>query len=72
MPHTIQFQEIPIGQLLEFRGRRYQELALSLASDEERNGTIFRAETEVQPDTFPRANLPSEVAFSQSQPQPER
>jgi hypothetical protein len=39
---TIQFQEIPIGRFFEFRGRRYQKLALSMASDEDRNGTIFQ------------------------------
>jgi hypothetical protein len=47
---TIQFQEIPIGQFFEFRGRRYRKLALSMASDEDRNGDIFQAQTEVLPD----------------------
>jgi hypothetical protein len=42
-PPTIQFQEIPIGQFFEFRGRRYRKLALSMASDEDRNGNIFQA-----------------------------
>ena len=35
MRPTIQFQEIPIGQFFEFRGRQYQKLALSMASDED-------------------------------------
>ena len=52
MPSPPQFQEIPIGQFFEFRGRRYKKLALSLASDEDRNGAIFRTETEVLPDPF--------------------
>ena len=47
MPSIIQFQEIPIGQHFEFRGRRYRKLALSMASDEDRNGTSFMAQTEV-------------------------
>ena len=54
MPSTIQFQEIPIGQHFEFRGRRYRKLALSMASDEDRNGTSFMAQTEVLPDPFSR------------------
>ncbi len=62
MRPTIQFQEIPIGQFFEFRGRRYQKLALSMASDEDRNGTIFQAQTEVLPDPFSRTG-PTPVAF---------
>jgi hypothetical protein len=51
MPPTVEFQEIHIGQFFEFRGRRYKKLALSMASDEDRNGTIFMAQTEVLPDS---------------------
>jgi hypothetical protein len=69
MPSTIQFQEIPIGQFFEFRARRYRKLALSMASDEDRNGNIFQAQTEVLPDPLPRTILPSEVARCQSQPE---
>ena len=54
MPSALQFQEIPIGGHFEFRGRRYKKLALSMASDEDRNGTIFLAQTEVGPDPIPR------------------
>ena len=54
MPSTIQFQEIPIGQFFEYRGRRYRKLALSMASDEDRNGNIFQAQVEVSPDPFLR------------------
>ena len=54
MPTTIQFQEIPIGQFFEYRGRRYRKLALSMASDEDRNGNIFQAQTEVLPEPFSR------------------
>jgi len=69
MPSIIQFQEIPIGQFFEFRGRRYEKLALSRAGDEDRNSTIFLAQTEVLPGSFPPATFPSEVGCSQSQPQ---
>ena len=55
LPSTIQFQEIPIGQHFEFRGRRYRKLALSMACDEDRIGNIFQAQTEVLPDPFPSA-----------------
>jgi hypothetical protein len=54
MPRTLQFQEIPIGQFFEYRGRRYRKLALSMASDEDRNGNIFQAQVEVLPDPFLR------------------
>jgi len=53
MPSSLQFQEIPIGGHFEFRGRRFKKLALSMASDEDRNGTIFLAQTEVGPDPIP-------------------
>lgn len=52
MHRILQFQEIPIGQHFEFRGRRYQKLALSLARDEDHYGNIFQAQTEVLPDPF--------------------
>jgi len=61
MPTTIQFQEIPIGQHFEFRGRRYRKLALSMASDEDRIGNIFQAQTEVLPDPLSRTILHPKV-----------
>ena len=65
MPSTIQFQEIPIGQHFEFRGRRYKKIAPSMASDEDRNGNIFQAQTEVLLDPFL-----SEIVRSVPQPNP--
>lgn len=41
------FSEVPVGGRFEFRGRRYEKLALSLARDEERCGNIFLDYTEV-------------------------
>ena len=67
-PPTIQFQEIPIGQHFEFRGRRYKKLALSMASDEERNGTIFQGQTEVMPDPLSRTAQPPEQVDSPEPP----
>ena len=55
-PPTLQFQEIPIGGHFEFRGRRYQKLALNLASDKEKNGTLFQAQTEVLPDPLSQSS----------------
>ena len=49
-PQELQFREILIGHFAEFCGRRYQKLALSMASDEDRNGSVFMAQVEVQPD----------------------
>ena len=57
MPSTIQFQEIPIDQFFEYRGRRYRKLALSMASDEDRNGNIFQAQVEVLPDPVSYTHL---------------
>lgn len=49
----MQFQELPLGQYFEFRGRRFQKLALSLACSEDRYGTVFHRDTEVLPDPLP-------------------
>ena len=65
MPPTLEFQQIRIGQHFEFRGRRYQKLALSLAGDEDRYGNIFQAQTEVLPDPFPQRPT-SEITGSAS------
>ena len=54
----VQFQEIAIGGYFEFRGRRYQKLALNMASDEDRNGSIFMNQTEVSPDPYARTGRP--------------
>lgn len=62
MPSPIQFQEIQIGQFFEFRGRRYKKLALSMASDEDRYGTIFMAQTEVGPDPLAQVDHPTQEA----------
>ena len=44
---TTKFHEVPVGGKFEFRGRRYEKLALSLARDEERCGNVFHDLTEV-------------------------
>jgi hypothetical protein len=44
---TVPFYELPIGARFEFRGRRYEKLAPSMAQDEDRCGNIFRDHTEV-------------------------
>jgi hypothetical protein len=67
---TVQFQEIPIGQHFEFRGRRYRKLALSMASDEDRNGNIFQAQTEVLPDPFSHSDPGPEAFDSRSNQKP--
>jgi hypothetical protein len=51
---TIQFSKIPVGARFEFRGHRYEKLALSMACDEERLGNIFHADTEVVPEADQR------------------
>src|SRR5262245_32534088 len=47
---TVHFESIPIGGRFEYRGHRYRKLALSMASDEDRNGNVFMAHVEVLPD----------------------
>jgi hypothetical protein len=44
---NITFYELPIGARFEFRGHRYEKLALSMARDEDRCGNIFQDETQV-------------------------
>jgi hypothetical protein len=70
MPTTIQFQEIPIGGYFEFHGRRYRKLALSMASDEDRNGTIFQAQTEVLPDPYSRSDPGPEGSYPRTNQKP--
>ena len=51
------FWQLPIGARFEFRGRRYEKLALSMARDEERCGNIFQDEAEVLWDRRPGEEL---------------
>ncbi len=51
------FWQLPIGARFEFRGRRYEKLALSMARDEERCGNIFQDEAEVIWDRRPGEEL---------------
>ena len=51
------FWQLPIGARFEFRGRRYEKLALSMARDEERCGNIFQDEAEVFWDGKPGEEL---------------
>ncbi len=44
---NIQFQQLPIGARFEFRGRRYEKLALGIARDEDHCGNLFQDETQV-------------------------
>jgi hypothetical protein len=44
---NITFYELPIVARFEFRGHRYEKLALSMARDEDRCGNIFQDETQV-------------------------
>ncbi len=63
---NIQFQQLPLGARFEFRGRRYEKLALAMARDEDRCGNIFQDETQVlwdrQPGEQPRPTRSSTPA----------
>jgi hypothetical protein len=72
MPPIMQFQEIPIGGHFEFRGRRYQKLALSMARDEDHYGNIFQAQTEVLPDPLPQRPLSASVVTPTASCGPEK
>ena len=54
----MKFTEVPIGARFECRGRVFQKVGRSMASDEARVGTIFSDDVEVlaAPSTF--ASLP--------------
>jgi len=51
--HLTQFSALPVGARFEFRGRRYEKLALSLARDEDCCGNVFQDQTEVWADLPP-------------------
>ena len=51
------FYQLPLGARFEFRGKRYEKLALSMARDEERCGNIFQDEAEVLWDRRPGEEL---------------
>jgi hypothetical protein len=51
------FYRLPLGARFEFRGKRYEKLALSMARDEERCGNIFQDEAEVLWDRQPGEEL---------------
>ncbi|SPE60102.1 hypothetical protein SBV1_370086 [Verrucomicrobia bacterium] len=42
------FADLPIGARFLCRGRRYVKLALSMAEDEDRTGTIFMDDVKVE------------------------
>lgn len=69
-PRTLQFQEVHIGQFFDNRGRRYEKLALSMASDEDRNGNIFQAQVEVLPDPFLRNGPGPEASYPRTNQKP--
>lgn len=62
----VKFSQVPIGALFEFRGLRYEKLAVSMAGDERGWGNVFHDYAEVtmernQPGMLPRTpHLPSE------------
>ncbi len=43
------FKDVKVGERFEFRGRRYEKVALSMAHDEERMGNVFQDVAEVVP-----------------------
>jgi hypothetical protein len=56
----VKFSEVPIGALFEFRGLRYEKLAVSMAGDERGWGNVFHDYAEVtmernQAGTLPRS-----------------
>ncbi len=55
---------------LSNRGRRYEKLALSMASDEDRNGNIFQAQVEVLPDPFLRNGPGPEASYPRTNQKP--
>jgi hypothetical protein len=66
----MQFKELPIGARFEFRGRRYEKVALSMACDEERMGNIFHDDTEVVSEAPSVRHSTEDGAVEPGQPDP--
>ena len=64
----MRFKELPVGARFEFRGHRYEKVALSMARDEERMGNIFHDDTEVVSDTPVVQPTDQESAGNSEQP----
>ena len=45
----VKFEQVKIGESFVYKGMRYVKIALSMTQDENRIGTIFHTETEVEP-----------------------
>ena len=45
----MKFESVPFRARFMFRGKRYLKTAMSMPQDENRVGTIFQAEAEVEP-----------------------
>jgi len=43
------FSDLPFGTRFTFHGKAYIKIALNMAEDENRNGNIFQADTQVEP-----------------------
>jgi hypothetical protein len=56
---NVQFYELAIGAVFEFRGKRYQKTAMSMAEDERHWGNIFQGWYKVESEG---PFLPPEVA----------
>jgi hypothetical protein len=60
----IKFRDLPVGARFEFRGRRYEKLALSMARDEDRLGNVFHADAEVRLTDDSTQDRPSRIVVS--------
>jgi len=60
----IKFRDLPVGARFEFRGRRYEKLALSMARDEDRLGNVFHADAEVRPADDTTQDPPARLVVS--------
>ena len=59
---NVKFYELALGAVFQFRGTRYQKLAMGLAWDEKRRGNIFMGETEVVSEGEPKLLSAEEAA----------
>jgi hypothetical protein len=65
----VRFVELPLGARFEFRGRRYEKVAQSMARDEERLGNVFHRDCEVVTED-PATTSPT-TDHSHARPSPE-
>jgi hypothetical protein len=59
----MKFYELAVGAWFILRGRRFEKIAMSMATDEQGLGSLLIGETEIVPDGVPLLLPPAEAAW---------